>query len=606
MLRNIAIVATLLIIVALPFVLRQPQDVGSWQSGDPVLTIISPHNEAIRYEFEHAFSRWHQSKYGKPVKIDWRNIGGTTEISRYLQGEYATSAKAWWEAQGRDWPAGATDAVVAGRPPVDKPELVEVYKAYRGVDDATKVTSSVDLFFGGGQYDHNDAYNRGFAVEPWPADNPPESVKASLAQIPEKLAGEIWRTPTLFGCAISTFGLVYNVDRLRELGVTTPPSTWDDLADFRYVGQVGVTDPTKSGSIAKAFEMLVHSKMKEAARRHLMAHGVAAEQIDATIESNEQRIDAHQKTRTADGKPRPRWDVPDDLADYQAALEAGWVDAMNLIQAIGGNARYFTDSATKVSIDVSIGDAAVGMSIDFYGRYQAQMSAAPDGSQRMVFVTPVGGTSVSCDPISLLRGAGGGGQDDAERAEIRQVAVRFIEFVLSEEGQRLWTYKPQSRSDSGELIGPTKYALRRLPIRRDFYPEGDPGTAPSAAHLRYAADNLADPTIDPYQLARHFTYYPRWTGSHFGIMREIIRAMCLDSGIELRDAWKRAHQDGVDAARLKAIYTLPTVKLRAKSGNMEDVPLNWRSALRMRDFEPLEYMREWTTAFRTRYRNAAK
>lgn len=607
MLRNIAIIATLLIIVALPFVFRQPQDVGAWKSGDPTLTIISPHNEAIRYEFEHAFSRWHQSKFGKPVKIDWRNIGGTTEISRYLQGEYATSAKAWWTSQGRGWPSGATDAVVASRPPVDKPDVLDVYKAYRAIDDATKITSSVDLFFGGGQYDHNDAFNRGFAVEPWPANSPPESVKPSLEQIPEKLAGEVWRTPTLFGCAISTFGLVYNVDRLRELGVTTPPSTWNDLADYRFIGQVGVTDPTKSGSIAKAFEMLVHSKMKEAVRRHLLSRGITDSQVDAVIEANEQRIDAHQKIKTADGKARPRWDVPEDLVDYQAALEAGWVEAMNLIQAIGGNARYFTDSATKVSIDVSIGDAAVGMSIDFYGRYQAQMSAAPDGSQRMIFVTPVGGTSVSCDPISLLRGAGGGGRNDAERAEIRQIAIRFIEFVLSEDGQRLWTYKPGSKGSNGEAVGPTKYALRRLPIRRDFYPEGDPtgGSRPSV-HTPFAADDLSDPTVDPYQLAKHFTYYPRWTGSHFGIMREIIRAMCLDSGIELREAWKRAHQNGVDAARLKSIYTLPTVKLRAKNGTLSDVPLNWRSALGMREFEPLEYMREWTTAFREQYRNAAK
>ncbi len=605
MLRNISILVTLAIIVALPFLFRHQEDVGAWKASDPSLIIISPHNEAIRYEFGHAFSRWHQAKYGKPVKIDWRNIGGTTEISRYLQGEYATSAKAWWTSEGRAWPEGATDAVVAGRPPTaDKTQLLEVYKAYRGIDDASKVSSKVDLFFGGGQFDHSDAFNRGFAVEPWPKDSLPESVKASLAMIPDRLAGEIWRTPTLFGTAISTFGIVYNVDRLKELGVTTPPSTWDDLADYRYLGQVGVTDPTKSGSIAKAFEMLVHSKMKAAIAKHLLSKGVLPAEVDATIEANEKRIDAHQKTPSADGKPRPKWDVPDDLADYQAALEAGWVDAMHLIQAIGGNARYFTDSATKVSIDVSIGDAAVGMSIDFYGRYQAQMSAAPDGSQRMVFVTPVGGTSVSCDPITLLRGAGGNGRTSAEQAEIKQVAIRFIEFTLSEEGQRLWTYKSGTKDTAGQQTGPTKYALRRLPIRRDFYPGSDSPNA--AAHKLNAVDDLTDPTIDPYQLAKQFTYYPRWTGSHFGIMREIVRAMCLDSGIELRDAWMRAHEGGVNEKRLAGIYKLPTVTLHTKDGKPVDVALNWRTALGFRDFDSLEYMREWTSAFREQYREAAK
>lgn len=607
MFKNLTIIAVLVVIVALPFLFRQKHDVGTWKSGDPFLVIISPHNEAIRYEFERGFSRWHEKKFGKPVKIDWRNIGGTTEISRYLQGEYATSAKAWWEGEGKTWPSGATDAVVASRPPAaDKPELLEVYKAYRQVDEPTKVTSKVDLFFGGGQFDHSDAFSRGFGVEPWPKDNPPESVKESLALIPETLAGEIWRTPTLFGTAISTFGIVYNVDRLRELGVTTPPSTWDDLADFRYVGQVGVTDPTKSGSIAKAFEMLVHSKMKLAVAKHLAAAGIAPDQIDSTIAAFEKRISDHQKTPGSDGKPRPRWDVPEDLAGYQAALEAGWVDAMHLIQAIGGNARYFTDSATKVSIDVSIGDAAVGMSIDFYGRYQAQMSAAPDGSQRMHFVTPLGGTSVSCDPITLLRGSGGNGKTPAEQEEIREVAKRFIEFTLSEEGQRLWTYKPGSRNEAGEMIGPEKYALRRLPTRRDFYPASNGTIGQSEQHVRFAADDLTDPTIDPYQVAQQFTYYPRWTGSHFGIMREIVRAMCLDSGIELRDAWARAHRNGVDESRLAKIHSLPTVKLHDKSGKPVEMPLNWRTALEFRNFTSLEYMREWTNAFRAQYRAAAE
>ena len=127
-----------------------------------------------------------------------------------------------------------------------------------------------------------------------------------------------------------------------------------------------------------------------------------------------------------------------------------------------------------------------------------------------------------------------------------------------------------------------------------------------AEHRRNAADDLTDPTIDPYQVAQQFTYYPRWTGSHFGIMRDIVRAMCLDSGIELRDAWNRAHRGGEDRDRLATIYQLPTVKLHAKNGELVDVPLNWRSALSMRDFDQLEYMRKWTGAFREQYARAAK
>ena len=36
---------------------------------------------------------------------------------------------------------------------------------------------------------------------------------------PEKLSGETWRTATLFGNVISTFGICYNVDRLRDFTI---------------------------------------------------------------------------------------------------------------------------------------------------------------------------------------------------------------------------------------------------------------------------------------------------------------------------------------------------------------------------------------------------
>ena len=67
--------------------------------GISILVIVTPHNEAIRYEFERGFSAWHQQKYGSPVKIDWRSIGGTTEIMRYLKSEFAADMKRWWTSE---------------------------------------------------------------------------------------------------------------------------------------------------------------------------------------------------------------------------------------------------------------------------------------------------------------------------------------------------------------------------------------------------------------------------------------------------------------------------------------------------------------------------
>ncbi len=579
MLRYLSILLLAAVVVALPFLFRREEDFTGWRPGDPELIIITPHNEAIRYEFAHGFSRWHEARYGRPVKVDWRAIGGTTEISRFLAAEFAAAARGWWTAQGKPWPAGAGEALVdrafeTRQPPADPAavarweSLCDLYRQFRATDDARAFTARIDLFFGGGDYDHAKAFGEGLTVAPWPEEAPPPGLftaEDGTELIPARIGGETWRTATYFGNAVSTFGICYNLDRLRELGITQPPRHWTDLTDARYARQLGLADPTKSGSFAKAFELIVHQQCYEAVR--------AAGFSDA-------EIDRHEKAIREAG--RPAGDVPPGVpAAYQAAVEEGWQHGIQLIQLIGANARYFTDSASKVPIDVSAGNAAAGLAIDFYGRFQAQSSAGPDGREHMAFVTPAGGSSASCDPISLMRGAPN-----------REIAVRFIQFVLGEEGQKLWTYRP------GTPGGPQKFALRRTPVRRTFFPSDQPAIQRAhEEHLRYAADNLADPQINPYAIARTFTYRPRWTGKHFGLQRDLIRAMCLNASTELQAAWaelRQAPAPAADAAR-RQLLTLPD----------RPEPLNWRSALTVGTrYDRLDLLRDWTLFYRQSYAKA--
>ena len=531
MLRNVSVLAVAAVVVALPFLLRPSAETADWRPGDPVLTIVSPHNEAIRYEFGRAFSAWHREHHGSPVKVEWLNVGGTTEISRYLVSEYVAAMRAWWRAQGRPWPAGAADDMLATKPA----KFPEIHAAYRATDDPRQVTARIDLFFGGGEYDHTRLFQQGLTV--------PVTGLTDFGY-PAQISGEIWRTATLFGNTVSTFGICYNRDRLRDLGVATPPRRWVDLTDPVYFGQVGVADPTKSGSIAKAFEMIIHQQCHEAVR--------TAGFTDAQVDELEQT-----------GKNFP--------PAYEAAVGQGWLNGVRLVQLIGANARYFTDSASKVPIDVSAGDAAVGLAIDFYARFQAQTARDARGEERMVYVTPVGGSSVSCDPISLLRGAPN-----------RTVAVRFIEFTLSEAGQKLWCYRP------GTPGGPKKYALRRLPIREDFYRDAD-------RHLPFVSDPLNDPRINPYELARQFVYRSRWTARLFNAQRDLIRAMCLDSADELRAAWRAIVRAGGPAQRPAAMAAL------------QQMPVKWANVREVTSRQDrLTYMREWTEFFRANYREARR
>jgi len=580
MVRNSSILLVLALIVALPFWFRQEAGVREWREGDPVLVIITPMNEAIRHEYALGFSRWHARRFGAPVKVDWRNIGGTTEISRYLTSEFVSSFRAWWTSQGRPWRGDGGSIILnksfdpAKRPDgveeADWAEQVAMFRAFRETDDPQAFSSQIDMYFGGGAYDGDNATRQGLLVPAWaPGEIPPGLIADGngVELIPEGMSGETWRTPTWYGTTLSTFGICYNRDRMQAQGMDSEPASWEDLADPRWFGTLGLADPTKSGSIAKAFETIVQVQCRKAVEA--AGFGGQTDVFEAAIAAA--RL--------------PPGDMPDGVpAAYQEAVERGWADGLRLLQKIGANARYFTDSASKVPLDVGMGNAAAGLAIDFYGRFEAQVSNEGRGREAMAYVTPRGESGVSADPISILRGA-----------PRRELAGRFIEYLLSEDGQRLWCYRP------GEPGGPEKYALQRFPIRRDFYPSANPVFQASyERHRPHTTDDLGRPVLDAYRLAEEYVYRPRWTAGHFGLLRDLVRAMCLDAGQELRKAWGAIGDAGGPEAcprALEAMQRLPQVP----------EPLTWASGLTMgKKYDRLDLLRQWTLQYRAQYAEAAR
>ena len=581
MARNLSILLALAVILALPFMFRQETGVREWRAGDPVLGVITPMNEAIRHEYALAFSRWHEATYGSPVKVDWRNIGGTTEIARYLTSEFTAAFRAWWTGQGRPWRRDAASIILDGSfRPEQKPadvsaedwaERVALHQAFRTTDDPREFTSQLDMYFGGGAFDAESSDRQGFLVPVWPVGEEPPDLFTSSATgaelIPTGLSGEVWRAPNWYGTTLSTFGICYNRDRMNALGITEAPTQWEDLADPRWFRTLGLADPTKSGSIAKAFETIVQVQC----RRAVVEAGFGEQ-----VAEYEARI-------AAAGLPAGQ--VPPEVpAEYQAAVERGWAAGIRLLQALGANARYFTDSASKVPLDVGMGNAAAGLCIDFYGRFEAEVSngGRPDGA--MAYLTPRGESGVGADPISILRGA-----------PHRDIAQRFVEFLLSEAGQKIWCYRP------GEPGGPEKYALQRLPIRRDFYPSEEPEfQAAYERHRPHFTYDLGTPTTDAYLLAAEYVYYPRWTARHFGLFRDLVRAMCLDSGKELREAWAAIWAAGGPEKCPEAMAAFQRLPQQPE-------PLTWVRGMRMtKEYDRLDLLREWTNQYRAQYAEAAR
>jgi ABC-type Fe3+ transport system substrate-binding protein len=482
--KRAIIVLALVLTVALPFALRPKRPVA--ERADDSLVIITPHNEAIRHEFGAGFRQWYRARTGKSVALDWRVIGGTSEINRFIESEYVAAFRNRWTATaGRSWSAEIQAGFMNSRLSSDAPEAVT---AARAAFLASDVGCGIDVFFGGGSYDLVLQAEAGRVVPAAVFARHPEWFAEGV--IPETYSGEkYWDAQgRWFGNVISSYGILCNRDSLARLGIAQPPREWADLTDPRYVGELALADPAKSSSIAKAFENLIQQQMQ----RRLAALGPAHE---------------------------------------ARAVREGWLAGLKLIQRLGANARYFTDSSQKPPIDVAQGDCAAGICIDFYGRAQAEVVARRSGGAgRLVFATPRGGTVNSVDPIALLRGA-----------PHREVAEAFIEYTLSLEGQKLWNFR------AGVPGGPQQFALRRLPVRTDFY-----------RHAEWKPLR-SDPEANPYADEERLVYQPEWTADLFRESALAIRIMCIDTHPELVRAWRAIIAAGMPAAALEKLGQLDAV-----------------------------------------------
>ena len=536
MLKQAIILLTLLATLVLPFALR-PSSGTAGRVGE-TLVIITPHNEAIRQEFGLAFARWYQARTGRTVVIDWRLIGGTSEIARYLEGGYAAAFQHHWVGTlGRPWSHEVGSGFANGALPAD---ASLVAKEARAAFLASNVGCGIDLFFGGGSYDFIRQAQAGRLVASEVFKKKPEWFTEEV--VPQTFAGEaFWdREGRWVGTVLSSFGIIANRDALRRLGVTAPPRSWSELADSRFLGEVALADPTKSGSMAKAFENVIQQQMQRSVGARLAALP------DATSAEARRAVEAE-------------------------AVAAGWMAGLQLLQKIGANARYFTDSAQKVPIDVAAGDCAVGMGIDFFGRQQQEAVRRRGADDRVVYVAPEGGAVASVDPVGLLRGA-----------PHREVAEAFIEFSLSLEGQQLWNLQP------GTPGGPAFFALRRLPVRRDFY------TLPGIAAVR------SDPADNPYAPQERLIYHPERTGRLFREMAFVLRVMCLDTQPELQRAWRALVAAGMPAEALAVFQDLTAVDYAATQGRI-------RSALRSSNkMDELRLANELANRFRVQYQRTVE
>jgi len=322
-LLRVVLILLFVVVLVIPLALGGRGGPGTAGVGaDRRLIIVSPHNELVRSEFEAAFEQWHLDAYGEAVDVVWSTPGGTSDIRTILVSQ-------------------TTAALRQGRP----------------------VGGTADLLFGGGSYEFQQLTRPVRVARPGVAGGTVEaSVLEPMPLEPAFLealyeADEIGGVPLYdpqghwYGAALSGFGIVYNRDALRlayDLDADAPiepwePTGWEDLGDHRLRGWLAMVNPSHSGSITTAFDVIL------------------------------QRF--------------------------------GWRRGWAVLRRAAANGRYFSASSLRPPLDVGQGEAAMGVCIDFYGRGQAQAVREAGDPDRLGYVDPAGMTSIDPDPIGRLRGA---------------------------------------------------------------------------------------------------------------------------------------------------------------------------------------------------------
>lgn len=194
---------------------------------------------------------------------------------------------------------------------------------------------------------------------------------------------------------------------------------------------------------------------------------------------------------------------------YEIILQAyGWQRGWQVITAMVANTQNIATSSNDIPLAIANGQAAVGTAIDFYGWNQMELA----GRERIGFVMPAGLTVINPDSIGILKGAPN-----------LPAAKAFVDFVLSEAGQKIWYLRPGCEG------GPEMTNLFRMPVRADLYE-------------RFSADSSV--AMNPFEEDAGFDIDSQLSVTRYSAIGDLVGAVLVDCHEELVAAWKKAVEAG--------------------------------------------------------------
>lgn len=223
---------------------------------------------------------------------------------------------------------------------------------------------------------------------------------------------------------------------------------------------------------------------------------------------------------------------------FEAFLQYyGWQRGWEVLTQIGGNVRKFDRASSTTAKDVTLGETAYAFCIDFY----AYSQLAVVGTNQLAFKAPEDFMAMNPDGIAILKGAPNA-----------PTARRFVDFVLSEDAQKLW-FLPRTHPD-----GPKQHTLERLSVRPKFY-------------VRYRDARIIE--FSPFELSQRFRYDARLGNDRRGVVAALAGALLVDTHRELQYAWRAVIQRGLNAADLLELGRMPITDaeaLKLATGSWKD------------------------------------
>lgn len=245
---------------------------------------------------------------------------------------------------------------------------------------------------------------------------------------------------------------------------------------------------------------------------------------------------------------------------FEIILQAyGWEQGWKILTGVAANTKNFFKGANEVPKMVAQGDIAFGLSIDFYGWTQVSQA----GEDKVGFIMPPDLTVIDADAIAMLKGA-----PNPEASKM------FIEFVLSEAGQKLWYFK------KGVADGPVKQELNRMPVRMDMYG-------------KYA--NMTAVKQNPFERPNDFRFNSLLANKRWIIINDIFGIALIDNGKELKKGWENIIRKNINADSLIASMPLTEEECAALAENV------WKNSI-----EKNRILMKWQNFFRDKYKKLAK